>query len=124
MAATLRRAGAEHKPRCDHPGTNDSPRYSPDRDKRITDALRFLHDRRVEAEQMCALWESSRPRDAAEQLHYWQGVSDDVQRHINRLASPHEYEEHGIGRNRANKNAGEHGDGESEGIEVVERRDE
>ena len=58
-----------------HTDMNDSPRYRPDRDKRLRDPHRVLHDRLREAEAMIAQWERSqragRAPHAAEQLHYW-----------------------------------------------------
>jgi len=53
---------------------NDSPRYRPDRDSRVRDVTRFLHDRRVEAESMIALWERSTKPWAADELRYWRDV--------------------------------------------------
>ena len=38
---------------------NDSPRYKLERDKRLRDPRRFLHDKLLEAESMSALWERS-----------------------------------------------------------------
>jgi len=73
-----------------HTAVNASPRYRPERDSRTTDPVRFLHDRRLEAERICALWERSRARDAAEQLRYWRDVLQGVDRQIKRLGSPHE----------------------------------
>jgi len=76
IAATVRRAVAEHKRRCDHAGmTPDDPDHDtvhrPGRDRRVRDASRFLHDRRVEAESMIALWERSTKPRAADELRYW-----------------------------------------------------
>jgi hypothetical protein len=47
----------------------DSPRYRPDRDKRLRDPRRILHDKLQEADAMIKVWERSHARDAAEQLH-------------------------------------------------------
>src|SRR5688572_26492338 len=42
-----------------HSGVHDSPRNQPERDRRIRDPRRFLHDKLLEAESMIALWERS-----------------------------------------------------------------
>lgn len=44
---------------------------NPDRDHRVRDAQRFIHDRRQECLSMIALWEKSRKPHAAEDLRYW-----------------------------------------------------
>lgn len=66
---------------------NDALRYRPDRDSRVRDVTRFLHDRRVEAESMIDLWERSTKPRAADELRYWRDVLKDVDRKIDRLQS-------------------------------------
>jgi len=66
-------------------GMNDSPHYRPERDRRISDSLRFLHDRRLEAEHMIALWERSPKLWPADELAHWRAVLADVTRKIARL---------------------------------------
>jgi hypothetical protein len=46
----------------------------PDHDKPVSDAGRFVHDRRVEALAMIDLWTRSTKPYAAAELCYWQGV--------------------------------------------------
>src|SRR5215211_6695267 len=53
----------------------------------MSDARRFRHDRRIEAETMIALWERGRSRGAVGQLHYWRSVLGRVERQIDRLVS-------------------------------------
>jgi hypothetical protein len=72
---------------------NESPRYRPERDARITDVLRYLHDRRIEAEKMITFWERARKPYAAEELFYWRAVLRDVTSKIERLSSPDEQPE-------------------------------
>jgi len=52
-----------------------------------------------------------------------QQVLEDMTKKIERFASLHE-KEGCIGRHRADKDPGEHGDGNAERVEFVERRDE
>jgi hypothetical protein len=44
---------------------------NPDRDKRVSDADRFLDDRRRECLAMIRLWRRSKKPDAKEDLAYW-----------------------------------------------------
>ena len=64
---------------------NDSPRYRPERDARVSDVTRFLRDRQNEAEAMIALWERSRNRQADDELKHWRKVLSDVERQIRRI---------------------------------------
>ena len=61
--------------------------HRPERDSRVRDATRFLHDRRVEAESMIDLWQRSTKPRAADELTYWRDVLKDVDRKIDRLQS-------------------------------------
>jgi hypothetical protein len=72
---------------------NESPRYRPERDARVTDVLRYLYDRRNEAERMIAFWERSQKPYAAEELFSWRAVLRDVTSKIERLSAPHEQPE-------------------------------
>ena len=63
---------------------DDSPTSRPERDKRISDPIRFRHDRGREAEAMVALWERRRSPDAAEQRHAWRRTRLAVLQQISR----------------------------------------
>jgi hypothetical protein len=103
---------------------NDPPRYKPERDRRVSDPLRFLEDRQREAVAMIALWNRSTKSWACSELWHWQRVLEDLDRQIDRLFSPDEDEENGGGCHGADEDPDEHGYGETEGIELVDRHDE
>ncbi len=48
--------------------------HDANRDHRVSDAARFLHDRRREALAMIRLWEKSAKPWADDELTYWRGV--------------------------------------------------
>jgi hypothetical protein len=50
--------------RVEHPGD----------DKRVEDAERFVHDRRLEAEAMIRLWTRSTKPYAGDELRYWRST--------------------------------------------------
>lgn len=61
--------------------------HRPGRDKRVSDPMRLLHDRRREAEAMIALWTRSITITAPGEVRYWRGVLADVEATIARLGT-------------------------------------
>ena len=60
--------------------------HDPDRDRRVSDAERFLDDRRREALAMIALWGRSPKPHAADELKHWRREPRDIDRKAARLA--------------------------------------
>lgn len=64
---------------------NSGRANDPNRDQRVTDAVRFLDDRRREASAMAALWLRSTKPCADDELKYWRGVLRDIDKQAARL---------------------------------------
>jgi hypothetical protein len=50
----------------------------PERDKRVGDTDRFVHDRRTEALAMIRLWKKSTKRDAGDELRCWRMAHEEI----------------------------------------------
>jgi hypothetical protein len=59
---------------------------SPEDDRRVIDAERFIDQQRREAMAMIALWERSRKPYAAEELRYWRRELGRIDRDAARMA--------------------------------------
>lgn len=59
---------------------DDKDVRDPERDGRVSDADRFVHDRRTEAFAMIRLWERSTKPYAGNELRYWRGVLREIDR--------------------------------------------
>ena len=57
----------------------------PDGDKRVSDADRFLDDRRRECLAMLALWQRSRKPYAKDEIAYWKAQLKEIDRKAARL---------------------------------------
>jgi len=63
----------------------------PGRDRRVTDAERFIHDRRTEALAMFALWSRSTKPHADGEMTYWRGVLRELDMQAARLMQREEH---------------------------------
>jgi hypothetical protein len=59
----------------------------PERDKRVGDTDRFVHDRRTEALAMIRLWQKSTKRNAGDELAYWRKTLEEIDRQANQERS-------------------------------------